>query len=98
MEIGDIKRVKNSAGIFTMKLVEIINNDIGNAFYSLGEFKKLRIEFYKEEYLSIFDQNNPKYIYFVSIPQWNNFEPETYKFEIIQEEVPEADFVRLEAK
>lgn len=81
-----------------MKLVEIINNDIGNAFYSLGEFKKLRIEFYKEEYLSIFDQNNPKYIYFVSIPQWNNFEPETYKFEIIQEEVSEADFVRLEAK
>ncbi len=81
-----------------MKLIEIINQDIGNTDNSLGEFKKLRIEFYNEDYLSIFDQYNPKYIYFVSIPQWNHFEPETYKFEIIQEEVPEADFVRLEAK
>ena len=67
MEIGDIKKVRNSAGIFTMKLIEIINNDIGNTYGSLGEFKKLRIEFYKEEWISIYDQNNPKYIYFTEI-------------------------------
>lgn len=98
MEIGDIKKVKNSAGIFTMKLIEIINDDIGNAYGSLGEFKKLRIEFYKEEWLSIYDQHNPKYIYFTEIPQWDEFEAKTYKFEILEDEVPEADFTRLEVK
>ncbi len=97
IKIGDIKKVKNSSGIFTMKLIEIINNDIGNSFYSLGKFEKLRIEFYREDWISIFDQNNPKYIYFTEIPKWDKFEPNTYKFEILQSEVPEADFVRLEA-
>ena len=58
MEIGDIKKVRNSAGIFTMKLIEIINNDIGNTYGSLGEFKKLRIEFYKElKYMTKIIQN-----------------------------------------
>lgn len=98
MEIGDIKKVKNAAGILTMKLVEVIDNDIGQSYYSLGEFKKLRIEFYREEWVSIFDQNNPKYIYFTEIPKWNEYEPKTYKFEILKAEVPEADFVRLEAE
>lgn len=98
MEIGDIKKVKNPSGIFTMKLVSIIEGDIGCTLYSLGEFKELRIEFYAEGWLSIFDQMNNKYIYFVEIPQYNDFEPKTYKFEILQAEVPEADFIRLEAK
>lgn len=110
MEIGDIKKVRNSAGIFTMKLIEIINDDIsvfsseksvrliGNTYGSLGEFKKLRIEFYKEEWISIYDQNNPKYIYFTEIPQGDKFKPKTYKFEILEDEVPEADFIRLEAE
>lgn len=98
MEIGDIKKVRNSTGIFIMKLIEIINNDIGKTCGSLGEFKKLRIEFYKEGWISIYDQNNPKYIYFTEIPQWDKFKPKTYKFEILKDEVPEADFNRLEAE
>ncbi len=97
-KIGDIKKVKNAAGILTMKLVEVIDNDIGQSYYSLGEFKKLRIEFYREEWVSIFDQNNPKYIYFTKIPKWDKYEPKTYKFEILEAEVPEADFIRLEAE
>lgn len=98
MKIGDIKKVKNSAGVFTMELVEIIEEDIGKAYNSLGKFEQLRIEFYKEEWLSIFDQKNTEYIYFIEIPQWDNFEPKVYKFKILQAEVPEADFIRLEAK
>lgn len=97
-KIGDIKKVKNSAGIFTMKLIKIIDNDIGNSYYSLGEFKKLRIEFYREEWISIFDQDDSRYIYFTEIPKWDKYEPKTYKFEILEAEVPEADFVRLEAE
>lgn len=98
MEIGDIKKVKNSAGIFTMKLIDIIENDIGCPLYSLGEFKELRIEFYREEWLSIYDQSREKIIYFVEIPQWDKYKPLTYKFEILESEVPEADFIRLEAE
>lgn len=30
MEIGDIKKVKNKLGIFTIKLVEVIYDNIGN--------------------------------------------------------------------
>ncbi len=98
MKIGDIKKVKNSTGIFTMKLIDIIENDIGCSLYSLGEFKKLRIEFYREEWLSIYDQSREKIIYFVEIPQWDKYKPLTYKFEILESEVPEADFIRLEAE
>lgn len=97
-KIGDIKKVKNSAGIFTIELVKIIEKDIGIPTYSLGRFEQLRIEFYEEEWLSIFDQKNPEYIYFTEIPQWNRFEPKTYKFKIVQAETSEADFVRLEAE
>lgn len=61
MKIGDIKKVENKLGIFTIKLIEIINKDIGNLDGALGEFKNLR-------------------------------------FEILQDEVPKADFVRLEAE
>ena len=78
--------------------IEIINKDIGTLDGALGEFKKLRVEFYKDDWMSLFDQDNPKYIYFVEIPQWNNYKPLTYKFEILQDEVPKADFVRLEAE
>lgn len=98
MEIGDIKKVENKIGIFTIKLIEIINKNIGNSDGALGEFKNLRVEFYKDDWMSLFDQANAKYIYFVKIPQWNNYKPLTYKFEILQDEVPKADFVRLEAE
>lgn len=98
MKIGDIKKVENKIGIFTIKLIEIINKDIGKLDGALGEFKNLRVEFYKDDWMSLFDQDNPKYIYFVGIPQWNNYKPLTYKFEILQDEVPKADFVRLEAE
>ena len=43
MKIGDIKKVENKLGIFTIKLIEIINKDIGTLDGALGEFKKLRI-------------------------------------------------------
>ena len=98
MEIGDIKKVENKIGIFTIKLIEIINKNIGNSDGALGEFKNLRVEFYEDNWISLFDQANAKYIYFVEIPQWNNYKPLTYKFEILQDEVPKADFVRLEAE
>ena len=98
MKIGDIKKVENKIGIFTIKLIEIINKDIGNLDGALGEFKNLRVEFYKDDWMSLFDQANAKYIYFVEIPQWNNYKPLTYKLEILQDEVPKADFVRLEAE
>jgi hypothetical protein len=98
MEIGDIKKVENKLGIFTIKLIEIINKNIGNSDGALGEFKNLRVEFYKDDWMSLFDQANAKYIYFVEIPHWNNYKPLTYKFEILQDEVPKADFVRLEAE
>ena len=98
MKIGDIKKVENKLGIFTIKLIEIINKDIGNLDGALGEFKNLRVEFYKDDWMSLFDQANAKYIYFVEIPQCNNYKPLTYKFEILQDEVPKADFVRLEAE
>ena len=65
MKIGDIKKVENRIGIFTIKLIEIINKDIGNLDGALGEFKNLRVEFYKDDWMSLFDQDNPKYIYFV---------------------------------
>lgn len=99
LKVGDIKKMKNSAGVCTMKLIEIIKEDIGNAYHSLGKFEKLRIEFYEDDWLSVYDQaNQTKYIYFVEIPKWTNYEPLTYKFEILESEVPEADFVRLEAE
>ena len=98
MKIGDIKKVENKLGIFTIKLIEIINKDISSSYGALGEFKTLRVEFYKDNWMSLFDQDNAKYIYFVEIPQWNNYKPLTYKFEILQDEVPKADFIRLEAE
>lgn len=98
MKIGDIKKVENKLGIFTIKLIEIINKDISSSYGALGEFKKLRVEFYKDNWMSLFDPYNAKYIYFVEIPQWNNYKPLTYKFEILQDEVPKADFIRLEAE
>ena len=98
MKIGDIKKVENKLEIFTIKLIEIINKDISSSYGALGEFKNLRVEFYKNNWMSLFDQDNAKYIYFVEIPQWNNYKPLTYKFEILQDEVPKADFVRLEAE
>ena len=65
MEIGDIKKVENKLGIFTIKLIEIINKAIGNLDGALGEFKNLRVEFYKDDWMSLFDQTNTKYIYFL---------------------------------
>ena len=62
MKIGDIKKVENKLGIFTIKLIEIINKDIGNLDGALGEFKNLRVEFYKDDWMSLFDQANAKYI------------------------------------
>ena len=98
MEIGDIKKVKNKIGIFTIKLIEIINKNIGNSDGALGEFKNLRVEFYEDNWISLYDQENPKYIYFVEVPTWNDYKPETYKFEILKDEVPKTDFKRLEAE
>lgn len=98
MEIGDIKKVENKIGIFTIKLIEIINKNIGNSDGALGEFKNLRVEFYEDNWISLYDQENPKYIYFVEVPTWNDYKPETYKFEILKDEVPKADFKRLEAE
>ena len=98
MNIGDVKTVENRLGIFTMKLVEIINKDIGNLDGTLGEFKKLRVEFYEDNWVSLFDQCDTRYIYFVEIPQWNNYKPLTYKFEILQDEIPKSDFKRLESE
>ena len=98
MKIGDIKKVENKLGIFTIKLIEIINKDIANLDVAVREYKNIRVEFYKDDWISLFDQANAKYIYFVEIPQWNNYKPLTYKFEILQDEVPKADFVRLEAE
>lgn len=98
MKIGDIKKVENKLGIFTIELVEIINENISNLDGALGEFKNLRVEFYEDNWISLYDQENPEYIYFVEVPQWNNYKPLTYKFEILQDEVPKADFIRLEAE
>ena len=98
MKIGDIKKVENKIGIFTIKLIEIINKNIGNSDGALGEFKNLRVEFYEDNWISLYDQENPKYIYFVEVPTWNDYKPETYKFEILKDEVPKADFKRLEAE
>ena len=98
MKIGDIKKVENKLGIFTIKLIEIINKDIGNLDGALGEFKNLRVEFYEDNWISLYDQENPKYIYFVEVPTWNDYKPETYKFEILKDEVPKTDFKRLEAE
>lgn len=98
MEIGDIKKAENKIGIFTMKLVEIIDDNIGNFNGALGKFNSLRVEFYEDNWISLYDQENPKYIYFVEVPTWNDYKPETYKFEILKDEVPKADFKRLEAE
>ena len=80
MEIGDIKKVENKIGIFTIKLIEIINKNIGNSDGALGEFKNLRVEFYEDNWISLYDQENPKYIYFVEVPTWNDYKPETLKY------------------
>lgn len=98
MEVGDIKKVKNKLGIFTMELVEVIHENIGNLDGALGKFEVLRVEFYKDNWISLYDQENPKYIYFVEVPMWSNYKPEIYKFEIIEDEKPDADFIRLEAE
>lgn len=98
MEIGDIKKVKNKAGIFTIKLIEVIYDNIGNFEGSLGKFNRLRVEFYEGDWISLYDQENPKYIYFIEVPKWDNYKPETYKFEIIKDEEPEINFIRLEAE
>lgn len=97
LNIGDTFKVSNNAGVFTVKILNKIQKDIGLPYNSLGEFKKLRIEFY-DGWISIFDQNNEKYIYFSSIPQYNQDEALTYKCEIIQEEVQIADLIRYELK
>lgn len=98
MKIGDIKKVENKLGIFTIELVEIINENISNLDGALGEFKNLRVEFYKDNWISLYDQENPEYIYFVEVPIWDNYKPETYRFRIIKDEEPRADFIRLEAE
>jgi hypothetical protein len=98
MEIGDIKKVKNKLGIFTIKLVEVIYDNIGNLDGALGKFENLRVEFYKDNWISLYDQEEPEYIYFVEVPIWDDYKPETYKFKIIRDEEPEADFIRLEAE
>lgn len=98
MKIGDIKKVENRLGIFTIKLVEVIHENIGDVDGALGKFDNLRVEFYEDNWISLYDQAKPKYIYFVEVPIWNNYKPETYKFEILQDEVPKADFIRLEAE
>ena len=98
MKIGDIKKVKNKLGIFTMKLVDVIHENIGNQNDVLERFEKLRVEFYEDNWISLYDQEKPKYIYFLEVPIWNNYKPEIYKFEIIEDEKPDADFIRLEAE
>lgn len=35
-------------------LFAIIEDDIGNADYSLGDFKGLRVEFYENNYMSLY--------------------------------------------
>ena len=98
MEVGDIKKVKNKLGIFTMKLVEVIHGNIGNSNDVLGRFEKLRVEFYKDNWISLYDQKKPKYIYFLEVPILSNYKPEIYKFEVIEDEKPDVDFIRLEAE
>lgn len=98
MELNKKYTVKNKAGIMTIMPIEIINKDIGNADFSLGNFKGLRIEFYKEDYISIYSQyeNPDRIIYFIERPQFDGDNYLTYKCKIVESEIPEHNFNRIE--
>lgn len=81
-----------------MELVDVIHGNTGNLDGALGKFENLRVEFYEDNWISLYDQGNPKYIYFIEVPIWDDYKPETYKFKIIEDEKPDADFIRLEAE
>lgn len=98
MELNKNYTVKNKAGIMTIMPIEIIKQDIGNADYSLGDFKKLRVEFYEDDYMSLYSHNDNKdrIIYFIEIPNFVGMKPTTYKCKIVESEVKEYDFYRIE--
>lgn len=95
MEIDKIIRVKNKSGIMSLKIIEQINQDIGNQIGSIGDFKNIRIEFYNHNYFSIYTSQRAKEIYFISPPDYIGI-ARVYKCEIVESEQPEYDFVRIE--
>lgn len=97
MELNKEYTVKNKEGIMTIRPIEIIKKNIGNATGSLGDFKTLRVEFYKEGYISLYSHyDNKRKIYFIEIPTFDGEEPCVYNCEIVEAEVKEYDFNRIE--
>lgn len=98
MELNKKYTVKNKEGIMTIMPIEKIEQDIGNANYSLGDFKTLRIEFYEDDYISLYAhyENKDGIIYFIDVPNFVGMKPITYKCKIVESEVKEYDFTRIE--
>lgn len=98
MELNKKYKVKNKEGIMTIMPIEIIKQDIGSVNYSLGDFKKLRVEFYEDDYISLYSHldNKDSIIYFIEMPNLIGVTPTTYKCKIVESEVKEYDFYRIE--
>lgn len=99
MKVGDELRVKNSLGYMKIKILENIeqthNKQIGNEYGTLGDFKKLRVEFYKEGYITLYSSERAKEIYLI-IPSFDYNDLKVYKCEILHDEKPEYDLNRIE--
>ena len=101
MKVGDELRVKNSLGYMKIKILEEIeqtkNKQIGNENGSLGKFERLRVEFYKEGYITLYSGERRKEIYLI-IPPFDYNDLQVYKCEILHDEKPEYDLNRIEVK
>lgn len=99
MEIGDILKVKNYFGIMTIKIEEELiqskDYNIMNTNDQLGEFKNLRIEFYKEGYLTLYSNELGRLIYLI-LPPFNYEELKVYRCRILETEQKEYDLNRIE--
>ena len=99
MEVGDILTVKNYLGVMTIQIYEEIlqskRNNIMNANDQLGSFNSLRVEFYKEGYLTLYSSELEKIIYLIVLP-FNDNELKVFRCRIITTEQKEYDLNRIE--
>lgn len=99
MKVGDILSVKNNLGIMTIKIDEELlqskDYNIMNTNEQLGSFKNLRIEFYKEGYLTLYSNELGTLIYLI-IPPFNYEELKVFRCKILSSEQKEYDLNRIE--
>lgn len=99
IRVGEILKVKNELGIMSIQIEEDIiqtkEKNIMNGNGNLGTFNNLRVEFYKEGYLTLYSNELKDTIYLI-IPPFDFNELEVYKCKIIETEQKEFDLNRIE--